>query len=456
VNISVSGGAAPYTYSWTSGATTQDISGRTAGTYTVTVTDANGCVKTATYTITQPAAPVTISAVVTNTCSGSSTGSINLTVTGGSGTYTYLWNNNATTQNRSNLSSGTYTVTVTDNKGCSASASYTITQPSSTINVTGVVTNVSCNNGSNGAINITVSGGAAPYSYSWCAASSWSSGSGNATTEDRTGLDAGQYTVQVTDANGCKKTTTFTVTEPTAINGNISVSPAITVTNGQAYTIYKGYGPQSVTLSASASGGTPGYTYSWSGSGINGQTSASVSVSSTTTTTYNLTITDNKGCTKTITRKIEVVDVRCGNKMDKVMVCHNGNTICVSASAVPAHLAHGCYVGDCDDREQYNKAGKGEDTGEGEGDETSSLTDRIVKAISVYPNPTQGAFVIELPAGEKNAYIIITDMAGKLIERRSVMGENQIGFDIGHLATGSYMIQVMVGADVYHSRITLQ
>jgi len=127
----------PYAYTWSNGATTQDISGLLAGTYTVTVTDAKGdslgCTATTSVTITQPT-PVALSSTQVNVlCNGASTGSIDLSVSGGVAPYTYTWSNGATTQDISSLAAGTYTVTVNDANGsvsgCTATTSVTITQP---------------------------------------------------------------------------------------------------------------------------------------------------------------------------------------------------------------------------------------------------------------------------------------------------------------------------------------
>ena len=131
--------------------------------------------------------------VVTNTTCTASIGAINITVSGGTSPYTYLWSNGATTEDISGLAAGTYTVTVTDANGCTINLPVTVGTDNSTITVTPVVTNTTCT-ASIGAINITVSGGTSPYTYLW---------SNGATTEDISGLAAGTYTVTITDANGC-------------------------------------------------------------------------------------------------------------------------------------------------------------------------------------------------------------------------------------------------------------
>jgi len=225
IDLTVTGGTGAYTYSWTGGVTTQDCTGLVAGTYTVTITDANSCTKAVGNIVIQPS-EITLSETHVNVlCNGASTGSIDLTASGGTGILTYDWSHipgNNNPQDPTNLAAGTYTVTVTDANGCTKSLSATITQVPAIVLPT-TVTNVSCFGGANGAIDLTVSGGVSPYTYSW---------SNNATSQDISGLTAGTYTVTVTDANGCTKTTSATVTQPLVLP--ISTSVTHVIRNGDA------------------------------------------------------------------------------------------------------------------------------------------------------------------------------------------------------------------------------
>jgi len=200
----ISGGTLPYSYSWSNGSHAASITGLSAGTYTLTVNDAHGCHTSSTYTV-GSAGPLSITGSVTNAdCRGSSTGSIGVSITGGTPAYTYTWSNGAHTASITGLAAGTYTVTVTDAPGCSASHSYTVTQPAA-LALTAVVANASCYGCGNGSISTTVSGGTAPYSYSW---------SNGARTACSAALAAGTYTVTVTDAHGCSVTGSYTVGQP--------------------------------------------------------------------------------------------------------------------------------------------------------------------------------------------------------------------------------------------------
>ncbi|MDF2438982.1 MAG: C-terminal target protein, partial [Bacteroidota bacterium] len=221
INLTPNGGTGPYTFNWLpSGPTTEDRTGLVAGTYTVQVTDVNGCTGTVNTTVTQPTSPVSGTTVVTNvSCFGGSNGAINLTPNGGTGPYTFFWlPSGPTTEDRTGLVAGTYTVQVTDVNGCTSTVNTTVTQPTSPVSGTTVVTNVACFGGSNGAINLTPSGGTGPYTFNWLPS--------GPTTEDRTGLVAGTYSVQVTDVNGCTGTVNATVTQPTS-----PVSGTTVVTN---------------------------------------------------------------------------------------------------------------------------------------------------------------------------------------------------------------------------------
>ncbi|MBR9855852.1 MAG: T9SS type A sorting domain-containing protein, partial [Algicola sp.] len=133
IDLTVSGGTAPYTYVWSNGATTQDLSGLTAGTYNVTVTDANGCTTTENVTITEPSALIATSSQTNVSTYGDNNGTIDLTVSGGTAPYTYAWNNGATTEDLTGLTVGTYNVTVTDANSCMETVTVNITEPAAPV-----------------------------------------------------------------------------------------------------------------------------------------------------------------------------------------------------------------------------------------------------------------------------------------------------------------------------------
>lgn len=271
IDLTPSGGTGTYTYLWSNLATTQDISGLISGNYSVTVTDGNGCTTTNSTFISQPNAILLSTTQVDATCGGTPDGSIDLTPSGGTGSYTYLWSNSAITQDISGLAGGNYTVTVTDGSGCTASTSVTIFQPSS-ISLSTLVNNVICYGGNTGSINLTPSGGTGGYTFLW---------SNGAVTEDISALVADTFSVVVTDGAGCNASTTAIVLQPTPFTAiTVNTPPTCaTSTNG--------------SIDLIVSGGTAGFTYNWS----NGATTQDLAGLSTGI--YSVLVTDVNGCTTT-------------------------------------------------------------------------------------------------------------------------------------------------------------
>ncbi|MDD3877889.1 MAG: gliding motility-associated C-terminal domain-containing protein, partial [Bacteroidales bacterium] len=221
-NVTANGGTAPYTFVLNGGTsnTTGVFAGLSAGNYNVLVTDANGCTFAVAFTITQPTALIAgIHSFSNISCNGASTGFASVIVSGGTAPYSYLWDDGTaqTTATATGLAAGTYIVIITDANGCTASAFVTITEPAAALDITTVatvITNPTCNGYNNGSIDITVSGGTAPYFFAW------SNGQG---IEDAGSLTAGNYFVTVTDANGCQITGwPYTLTEPAAVTITVS------------------------------------------------------------------------------------------------------------------------------------------------------------------------------------------------------------------------------------------
>ncbi|BFM41424.1 hypothetical protein CFS9_00650 [Flavobacterium sp. CFS9] len=281
--VTVSGGTGAYTYSWApSGGSAATASNLVAGTYTVTIKDANLCTITKTFTITEPTAITATTSQTNVLCKSGTTGSATVTPTGGTGAYTYSWApSGGSAATASNLAAGTYTVTIKDANLCTITKTVTITEPAAALTATTSQTNVSCNAGTNGSATVTVSGGTGAYTYSWAP-----SGGSAATASN---LAAGTYTVTIKDANLCTITKTFTITEPTVL----------TATTSQMNVGCGGDNTGSATVTVS--GGTPAYTYLWSPSGGTAATASNL-----TAGTYTVTVTDANSCT--ISKSVTIID----------------------------------------------------------------------------------------------------------------------------------------------------
>ncbi|MFN6380166.1 MAG: T9SS type A sorting domain-containing protein [Flavobacteriales bacterium] len=314
-SVSVSGGAGGYTYNWTPGNPTGDgtasVTGLTAGSWTCTVTDANGCTATRNFTITQPTALVASAQSQTNvSCNGGSNGAASVSVSGGAGGYTYNWTpgnpNGDGSASISGLGAGTYVCTVTDANGCIASQSFTISEPSILVVSAAAQTNVSCNGGNNGAASVIVSGGAGGYSFDWTGNPN---GDGTASVS---GLSAGNYVCTVTDANGCSASQSFEISEPSALVVSAASQTNVACNAGNN-------GAASVVVS----GGAGDYTYDWTG---NPDGDGTASITGLIAGTYECTVTDANGCIAsqsfTISEPIAPVTIS-GNPVE--VLCFGGN-----------------------------------------------------------------------------------------------------------------------------------
>ena len=281
---SVGGGTNPYTYLWNPGGNTNaTATGLRAGSYTVSVTDNHHCTASASVTITQPSAVVaTITATTNITCNGGNNGSATVSASGGTLPYRYQWmpggNTNATA---AGLFAGGYTVTVTDANGCTSTASTVLTQPAAMV-VSIIGTPIRCL-GTSRQFSVNIVGGVAPFQYLW---------STGATTDTTTlqPFYSQTYSVQVTDAHGCKQSGFITFTFPVPVAVTIS-APPISCSG------------RSATLCALATGGNGGDTYLWEPVNLTGPC---ITIPPVITTIYTVTVTDNCNFTATASATIRV------------------------------------------------------------------------------------------------------------------------------------------------------
>jgi SprB repeat len=204
IDLSVSGGFLPYTFTWSNGANSEDIAGVTAGVYSVIVSDATNCPDTLYVTVGEPGSINGAGAITSVTCNGASDGAIDLTVSGGTPLYTFLWSNGANTEDVTGLPAGVYTVTIIDNNSCAGQTTFTLLDPPVlTLSLSG--TDPLCGGASNGNITSTVLGGTPSFTYLWSDAS---------TNSDLLNVVAGTYTLTVTDASLCSISMSHTLTDP--------------------------------------------------------------------------------------------------------------------------------------------------------------------------------------------------------------------------------------------------
>ncbi len=267
ITVSPSG---TYSFSWSNGASTQDISNLLSDTFTVTVTDAGGCTSSASFTVTSNLVfPGTNTNITASTCNLSN-GAIDLSITP-PGTYTFLWSNGTTTEDLSNILSGTYSVTVTSSaNGCSATTTVTVPNINQTLTITGNTTPLTSCTSPNGAIDISLSP-TGTYTYVW---------SNGASTEDIANLTAGSYTVTVSAGGSCTANATFSVANNT--NPPIPTATSTAATCGQSN--------GAIDLNVTPPGT---YTYLWS----NG--SSTEDLSAIPGGSYTVTVTSTDGCSNT-------------------------------------------------------------------------------------------------------------------------------------------------------------
>lgn len=264
------GGNGSYAFAWSNGANTATLSNVNAGVYVVVVTDGENCTASNSVTITQPDALQANATAAAQSANGINDGSATASPSGGTASYTYLWNTGASTQTITGLAPGTYTVSVSDANNCTAVQTVTVNAFNCTLGASISSGNISCHGANNGAAAVSLSGQAEPVVYTW---------SNGANTAAVTNLAPGDYTVSITDGNNCPALLNVTISEPPVLQANA------TATNESAA------GANDGTASANASGGAGSFTYMWN-NGAN-----TVFIAGLAPGTYTVVVTDANGCT---------------------------------------------------------------------------------------------------------------------------------------------------------------
>src|SRR5690554_3507599 len=279
--VVVEGGALPLTYEWLpSGGSLSTADSLAAGIYTITVTDALNRSVTDTVTISSPDEILMDFTYENISCNGQADGSASVSPSGGVGPYLVLWSTNDTTDTISNLTAGSYSVTITDSAGCSVTEDFDIVEPNVLTASVSAQSDVTSPGGNDGSATITVTGGTAPYSYSW-------SPSGG-TSDTATGLTAGTYTVNITDDSGCTTHVTVVITEPIPLTITLVSQTDVSCNGGNDGEII-----------IDVIGDHPPFTYSWTPS-----VGSSATISNLAAGTYTVVVTDTLSGSETATYTI--------------------------------------------------------------------------------------------------------------------------------------------------------
>jgi gliding motility-associated-like protein len=313
VTASVTGGVPGSTFVWDNGLGTGSTINNVCagGPYTVTVTTVNGCTATANVMVTEPAVLVGNLLSTTNATCGNANGAVALNASGGTTPYTFdIGIGSQPTGIFSGLLPGNHTCTITDANGCTTQVPFTITEPPALVGSIAAQVDVSCNSACNGTVTIVATGGTTPYSFN--------NGSGPQVNGSFTNLCAGANNVTVTDGNGCTFVVPVLITEPTAI--------VLDTTSNSSHC-----GQPDGSVGVTATGGTVDidYNYVWTDASANVVANTAIA-NNLPTGNYTVVVTDDNGCTATITATI--VDIPGGTVSAAVTSNYNGSQVSCNAA----------------------------------------------------------------------------------------------------------------------------
>ncbi len=438
IDVDMSGGTGGFYYEWSTGfsASTDDLEEVTGGVYGVTVTDDSGCTWISSAEILDTTNIASIATLNIATCAGDNTGSISLNTSGGIGPYEYLWNTGANSNLINNLPAGDYIVTTTDTNGCIGTQTISLNEPAA-IESIATVDNVSCNGLSDGAINLSVTGGTGPIVFLW------NTGQDGSAIED---LSGGTFEVSITDENDCLLEENFTITEAALIEASATIQDI------------NCFGNANGAIELNLTGGIPGYEVSWS----NGEEGGDID--GLPAGTYTAEVLDMAGCQGSFTYEIDevaelttsenIVDPTGGTGASIVITPLGGtpnysiewNT--GATDFVLTDVQNGVYNYIVTDDNGCQVGG------------SVSVTNVAVASIAknellVYPNPTGG--IIHLETNFSEVEIVVYNVLGVLLRKESVRTVvGGIKVDLSALSSGVYFLKVRADGRERVERIVVE
>ena len=471
IDLEVSGGTTSYSYDWSNDSTSQDITKLTAGSYSVTVTDANGCSNDTSKTIYQPE-PLEPNVSIDSepSCYGENDGVLISDPNGGNGgPFSFQWNDpaNQTTQTADGLEAGYYTVKVQDSEGCEAESGIALTQPDS-LQINGNIFDVDCYGGNDGAIQLEVGGGNGGYNYFWAS----EEGEGLVETDkNQSGLTASSYSVQLTDANGCKKNRTFEVTQPDS---------ALTITNEESSNIETCYGDNSGYINIDAEGGTAPLNYELTLNETTVNNNSTGEFSSVEAGLYKVHVIDDNGCTDTssefdITQPSQIainnvestgiseagaedatITVDASGGTGSLYYTLNPDSVKTNTTGEFLNLTPGNYFVEVTDDNNCGPATTEEISIQSKSSGIHELENEY--NFRMYPNPTNGEVQVSMYFEKKvDLKLEIINSLGHKVEKKSYKG-TQFGWkqriSLSSLPSGLYFVKIYID-DSYSGKANL-
>ena len=443
--VTASGGTLPYSFDWNTNPVQTDdtASNLAAGTYTVIITDAHNCTSTSSGIVQAPPAMIVQSSVDSVDCNGSTLGSAaSIQVSGGTPGYTYLWSNNNTTNQISNVLAGTYTVTITDVNGCTVQEFIAIHEPGQ-LSINASQTNVSCYGESNGSVVLNVTGGTPAYTYSWQSDTSVHSNT-------LSGLGAGNYLVVVNDIHSCFDTKLISITQPPQLIAN----PGLAASYCTSGSVVLGGNP-------SGYGGIPPYIFSWSPVNfLDDPNVPNPTASPDSTEVYTLTVTDSNQCTASAPTQVSVFYTSA------LFITEGPNVLWT----LPGFVSYNWYFNGILDTaisgSSYPNPLDGNYTVEvldTNGCTTTSTLYHFLtgmnkgisgKTFLMYPNPAQNAINIELSEEYLDGYLYLHNSIGELQIQKKI-GNSKFVLEISNLQEGLYFLVIEKEKSILTKRFSI-